>query len=78
MGYNIIFFLIVAYQRIVSPYLGNCCRFYPSCSQYALEAISYYGFTKGMFKIVYRLLRCHPWNKGGYDPIKTCRDVEII
>lgn len=60
---------IQAYQLAIGPFITPCCRFYPSCSQYALLAIEYYGVCKGAWKIIRRLLRCHPWALGGYDPI---------
>lgn len=49
--------------------LGQCCRFYPSCSSYAIEAIQLFGCLRGGYLILKRILRCHPWGKGGYDPI---------
>ena len=57
------------YQREISPYHGPCCRFTPTCSQYALEAIAKYGALKGMFLAVKRILRCHPLCRGGYNPV---------
>lgn len=66
---KIICFLIKSYQYLVSPYLGSCCRFYPSCSQYALSALHHYSVSKGLWLACCRLCRCHPWNDGGYDPI---------
>jgi len=63
-------FLIIIYRRLISPVLPPSCRFYPSCSQYAYEAFDKYGFLKGMYLTVRRLLRCHPFNPGGYDPVK--------
>ncbi|RJQ68944.1 MAG: membrane protein insertion efficiency factor YidD [Desulfobacteraceae bacterium] len=62
-------FLIRAYQLIVSPVLGPACRFAPSCSQYAMEAIERHGLLKGSWLGCKRLLRCHPWCDGGYDPV---------
>jgi len=62
-------FLIRLYQWTVSPLLGPRCRFYPSCSQYALEAITRFGVLKGTGLGLVRLLRCNPWNLGGYDPV---------
>jgi putative membrane protein insertion efficiency factor len=61
--------LIRAYQLTVSPILGPCCRFVPSCSQYAIEAIERYGLLKGGGLACRRLLRCHPWCEGGFDPV---------
>ncbi|HXN06943.1 MAG TPA: membrane protein insertion efficiency factor YidD [Nitrospiria bacterium] len=63
-------FLIKFYQKVLSPFLPPSCRFHPSCSQYQLEAISRYGILKGLFLGIHRLLRCHPWHPGGYDPVK--------
>lgn len=60
--------LILLYQYTISPLLGKCCRFYPSCSDYALEAFSVWGFWKGIFKVIVRIGKCHPWHPGGYDP----------
>lgn len=61
--------LIRTYQLFVSPLLGPRCRFYPSCSQYAMEAVRRYGSLRGSIMAVRRLLRCHPWHPGGYDPV---------
>ncbi|WP_448576073.1 membrane protein insertion efficiency factor YidD [Thermomicrobium sp.] len=61
--------LIRFYQRFISPGLPPACRFYPSCSEYGYEAISRYGIIKGGVLTVRRLLRCHPFHPGGYDPV---------
>ncbi|HVT62142.1 MAG TPA: membrane protein insertion efficiency factor YidD [Legionellaceae bacterium] len=61
--------LIRSYQWIISPWLPLSCRFYPTCSEYALEAVQHYGFFNGMWKTIGRLLRCHPWCDGGFDPV---------
>ncbi|MCB1921652.1 MAG: membrane protein insertion efficiency factor YidD [Candidatus Competibacteraceae bacterium] len=61
--------LIRIYQLVISPLLGNHCRFYPSCSQYAREAIEQYGVLRGGWLAIRRLLRCHPWHPGGVDPV---------
>jgi hypothetical protein len=61
--------LIRAYQLTLSPLLGPRCRFYPSCSQYALEAVRAHGSLRGCTLALRRLLRCHPWHAGGYDPV---------
>jgi len=60
---------IVAYRRWISPALPATCRFYPSCSGYALEALATHGAWRGLRLTVWRLLRCHPFNPGGYDPV---------
>jgi hypothetical protein len=60
---------IRGYQKFISPGLPPSCRFTPSCSQYALEAVSKFGALKGIWLGVRRLVRCHPFNPGGYDPI---------
>lgn len=57
------------YQRFVSPMLPPACRFTPTCSQYAVEAIEKHGAIKGLYLAVRRLLRCHPWGGHGYDPV---------
>ena len=61
--------LIRLYQWTLSPLLGPKCRFYPSCSNYALEAIQRFGILHGSWLIVRRLGRCHPWHPGGIDPV---------
>ena len=60
---------IRAYQLLVSPLLGPRCRFYPSCSTYAVEALRVHGPLRGTWLTARRLLRCHPWNPGGLDPV---------
>lgn len=61
--------LIRGYRYLISPLLGSHCRFYPSCSHYALDAIQQHGALKGSWLAGARLLRCHPWHPGGYDPV---------
>ena len=61
--------LIRGYQILLSPLLPPSCRFYPSCSQYALEAVNRHGALKGGWLAARRLARCHPFNPGGYDPV---------
>lgn len=56
------------YQIAISPLLGPSCRFTPTCSQYAIEVLRKDGPIKGSYRAVRRILRCHPWNPGGYDP----------
>ncbi len=62
--------VIKFYRKFISPFKKPCCRFYPTCSSYAIEAIEKYGTIKGSCLAVRRLLKCHPWNDGGYDPLK--------
>jgi hypothetical protein len=62
-------FLIRAYQLTLSPLLGNRCRYYPTCSAYAREAIDKYGFLRGTSLGIRRLLKCHPFHAGGIDPV---------
>lgn len=61
--------LIKLYKLVISPVLPNACRFYPTCSQYAIEALTRHGLFKGGFLSVKRILRCHPFCDGGYDPV---------
>ena len=61
--------LIRFYQQRISPLRPPCCRFIPTCSQYALEAVEKYGAVKGTFLATKRILRCNPFHKGGYDPV---------
>ncbi|PIE53995.1 MAG: membrane protein insertion efficiency factor YidD [Dethiosulfovibrio peptidovorans] len=66
---------IRGYQRLISPFLGKNCRFHPTCSQYALEAIGRFGALRGTWLTVLRLLRCGPWHPGGYDPVPEQEDT---
>ena len=65
----IFIFIIKIYQKIISPLLEPRCRFYPTCSEYAKEAILKKGILKGLFLSIKRILKCHPFHPGGYDPI---------
>lgn len=67
---KIFVYCIRIYQLCISPLLVPCCRFYPTCSQYAIIAISNHGPLKGLVKATNRLLRCHPFSPGGYDPVE--------
>jgi putative membrane protein insertion efficiency factor len=68
---SIILFIIKFYRKYISPLKGvSTCRFYPSCSVYAYDAINTYGIGKGTFLTMKRLVKCHPFHPGGYDPLK--------
>ena len=62
--------LIKGYQFLISPLLGDNCRYFPNCSDYSIEALKTYGFLKGLYMAVKRILSCHPFKKGGVDPVK--------
>lgn len=62
-------FLIRLYQAAISPFVGHCCRFFPTCSEYALEAVAKHGIFRGCWLSVRRVCRCHPLHKGGSDPV---------
>ena len=64
---------IRVYQRLVSPLLGQRCRYYPSCSEYAAQAIDRFGILRGVVLAVWRLLRCNPLSRGGLDPVESQR-----
>jgi uncharacterized protein len=64
---------IVAYQRLISPAIPQRCKYHPTCSRYALEAVREYGILRGAVLAGWRLLRCNPWSYGGYDPVQAQR-----
>ena len=66
---TVILFLLAFYRYCVSPVLGCNCRFYPTCSQYAQEAIKTHGVLLGCWLALKRVSKCHPWHEGGYDPV---------
>ena len=66
---RIVIWLIKGYRFFLSPLLGNNCRYTPSCSSYAIEAVQKYGVVRGSFLTTKRIARCHPWHPGGYDPV---------
>ena len=67
---NISISLINLYKYLISPFLGNNCRYLPTCSEYTKESIIKYGVVKGFWLGLKRISKCHPWGKGGYDPMK--------
>ncbi|HHZ16438.1 MAG TPA: membrane protein insertion efficiency factor YidD [Peptococcaceae bacterium] len=67
---KLLIFLLKIYQQYFSPLKGPSCRFYPSCSAYAIQAVDKYGVLKGCFLACRRILKCHPFHPGGYDPVK--------
>jgi putative membrane protein insertion efficiency factor len=66
-------FILCCYKALISPFLGDRCRFYPSCSTYAQEAIATYGLLKGSWMAAKRLSKCHPWHEGGIDLVTPAR-----
>lgn len=70
MGTRILRGTILCYQWVLSPLLGQTCRFYPSCSSYTLAAVEKYGARRGVGLALLRLAKCHPWHPGGFDPLR--------
>jgi putative membrane protein insertion efficiency factor len=66
---HVLIWLLRGYRAVISPLYGQVCRYHPSCSAYALEAVTEHGALRGSWYAVRRLARCHPWAAGGYDPI---------
>ncbi len=67
---NFVVSLINFYKYLISPLLGNNCRYLPTCSEYTKESVKKFGIISGVWLGLKRIIRCHPWGKGGYDPIK--------
>ncbi|MDH5517027.1 MAG: membrane protein insertion efficiency factor YidD [Gammaproteobacteria bacterium] len=67
--HKLFIYIIRAYQIVLSPVFGQHCRFTPSCSNYAIEALQKHGILRGSWLASKRLLSCHPWHEGGYDPV---------
>ncbi|MBI5049953.1 MAG: membrane protein insertion efficiency factor YidD [Nitrospirae bacterium] len=65
----LLIFTIKIYQKFISPFLGNSCRFHPSCSSYCIEAVGTQGIFNGLWLFVKRIVKCHPFYSGGYDPL---------
>lgn len=68
-------FIIYVYRYTLSPLIGNQCRFYPTCSHYAEEAVKKHGAWRGSIMAIRRLFRCHPWHEGGFDPVPEERQA---
>jgi hypothetical protein len=68
--------MIRGYQLAISPLLGSNCRFHPTCSCYAHEAIDRFGVVKGTYLSIFRILKCHPFHPGGYDPVINCKGIQ--
>lgn len=66
---KLLIFPIKLYKKYISPLLGNHCRYWPTCSTYMIQAIEIHGAVKGLILGTWRILRCNPWSKGGYDPV---------
>ena len=66
---QLLMWLIRGYQVLLSPFFGQQCRFYPTCSAYAMDALKKHGAVRGSYYAIRRILRCHPWHAGGHDPI---------
>ena len=67
--------LIKIYKYFLSPMIGHSCRYLPTCSEYSMEALRTHGLIKGIFISLKRILSCHPWGNGGYDPVK--KEVKV-
>lgn len=70
--------LLRLYRAVISPLYGPTCRFYPSCSEYALVAVERHGVLRGSGLAAWRLLRCNPWNRGGVDPVPPVRNAANV
>ena len=75
---RLLVWILRGYQLAISPMLGQNCRFYPSCSHYAIEALQSHGAARGSLLAARRVCRCHPWNKGGHDPVPPAHPKNSI
>jgi uncharacterized protein len=75
---TVVLLLLRGYKWAVSPWLLPACRYVPTCSEYAIEAVERYGVAVGIAKTIWRLLRCHPWAKGGVDPVTKGSLTRIV
>jgi putative membrane protein insertion efficiency factor len=73
MARTVVLAPVVAYQRLISPALPRRCKYEPTCSRYAVQAVREYGILRGLVLALWRLLRCNPWSHGGYDPVEAQR-----
>ncbi|PKM47382.1 MAG: membrane protein insertion efficiency factor YidD [Firmicutes bacterium HGW-Firmicutes-8] len=67
---SLVIAVIQFYRKVISPLKPSACRFYPTCSEYAVQAVQKYGVIRGVIKALGRILRCHPFNPGGFDPVQ--------
>ena len=74
---SLILLPIKLYQLCISPFIGSRCRFYPTCSSYAVDAINSHGPIKGSILAIKRISRCHPWSDGGYDPVPDTAEQPV-
>lgn len=75
---KIVIYFIKVYRYLISPILGDCCRFYPSCSVYACDAVKNHGVIKGSFMVLKRIACCHPWHPGGFDPVPPTESKNLF
>ena len=73
---NLLIKIIKCYKFLLSPLFGNSCRYLPSCSDYTIEALKTFGIFKGLFLSFKRILSCHPWSNGGFDPVKKKGEIK--
>ena len=73
---SILIKIVQSYKYLISPLFGNSCRYLPSCSDYAIEALKTFGIFKSLFLSFKRILSCHPWGNGGFDPVKKRGEIK--
>ncbi len=71
---RILIVFVKVYRYAISPFMAPCCRFHPTCSSYALQALEQHGALKGTWYSIRRISRCHPWHPGGFDPVPRTQD----